>query len=225
MKKITKFFSVLLVLALAFSVNVPAATAAKKAVTNAGTNFYKDAQVKKGAVVFENDFESKSGNYLDGSNSYNYATMKASEDVAHSGKESVIVGSRKLGDAGVGVRISAVNGLNIKTLVGSTVKYTAWVYFKDGEYSKAPSKINFVIWNRENKIGLNKDGTNKYKQVLKKSVKKGKWTKLEVQFKIVDETDNAILLIGTAGEKLNDAGYLSGYYVDDVKLEVVSVVK
>lgn len=231
MKKIIKFLSVLLVFTLTISMVTPA-TAAKKAtkaytspVSKAGSNFYKDTVVKKGAVVFQNDFENANGNFLDGSNSYNYAVIKQSLDVAHSGKESVEAGSRKMGDAGIGLRISAANGLDIKTLVGCTVKFSAWVYFKDGQYSKAPSKVNFVIWNRLNKIGEDKDGKATYKQVLKKTVKKGNWTLIESKFTIVDATDNGMILIGTDNEKLSAAGYMTSYYMDDMKLEVVSVAK
>lgn len=228
MKKTKKLLSVLLVLALALSMMVPTAMAAKKEykspVMKGGENWYKNAAVKKGAIVFQNDFENENGNFLDGSNSFNYAGTKATKDVAHSGSMSVLASARKYEDAGIGVRMSAVNGLDIKKLVGCTVKFSAWVYFKDSAYFKAPSNVNFVIWNRLNKIG-EKDGTAVYKKVLKKNVKKGTWVQLVSTFKIVDPTDNGMILIGTNGEKANKAGYLSEYYMDDVKLQVVSLPK
>lgn len=192
-------------------------------VANGGSNWYPFAEVKEGAVVYENDFESASGNFLDGSNSYNYAAIAPAFDVAHSGLESVSAGSRQSDTAGIGVRIAAPNGLDIKTLVGCTVKFSAWVYFNDSEYSKAPDAIDFVVFNRLHQVDTDDEGNKVYEEALTQTAKKGEWTQLVAEFKIVDPTDNGMMLIGTKGEELSAAGYLTTYYMDDVKVEVVSL--
>ncbi|MBQ9120616.1 MAG: carbohydrate binding domain-containing protein [Lachnospiraceae bacterium] len=188
--------------------------------TGGGANEVANVAVEPGAVVYYNSFENAEGNYLDGSNSYNYATNENAVGIAHGGNESVLVKSREYDNAGCGLRISSANGLNITDLTGRTVELSVWVYFEDGAYTVAPDTINFTIWNRQKKVDTDADGNAVYEIALEQVVNKGEWTQLVATMQLTDGIDNGMLLIGTQGEE-SATGYLSAYYMDEMQLKVI----
>lgn len=192
----------------------------ENAVTGGGANEIAGAPIEPGSVLYYNSFENALGNYLDGSNSFNYATNENAVGVAHEGNESVLVKSREYDNAGCGLRISAVNGLSAADLQGHTVEFSVWVMFEDGAFTTAPDSINFTIWNRQKKVDTDADGNAVYEIALEQVVNKGEWTQLVATLEITDGIDNGMLLIGTQGEE-SATGYLSAYYMDEMQLKVV----
>ncbi|MDE7212404.1 MAG: carbohydrate binding domain-containing protein, partial [Lachnospiraceae bacterium] len=190
------------------------------ATTGGGANEVADAPVEPGSIVYYNNFENELGNYLDGSNSYNYATNENVVGIAHNGNECVLVKSREYDNAGCGLRISAANGLSAEALKGHTVEFSVWVMYEDGAFSAAPDSINFTIWNRQKAIGTDDAGNTIHEIALEQVVNKGEWVQLVATLEIADGIDNGMLLIGTQGEE-SATGYLTSYYMDEMQLKVV----
>lgn len=183
-----------------------------------GTNTAYGNPYTAGSIIFQCSFENASGTWLDGGNSYNYATVANATDAAYDGAESVLVSSREYVNAGSGIRIASYNGLSIAELQGHKVRFSAWVMYKDGIYSTYADTINFEIWNRLNKIV---EDPLTYESVLVQPVNKGEWTELVAEFTIVDATDNGMILIGTNNEEAGAAGYMCDYYLDLVTITII----
>lgn len=185
-----------------------------------GANEVAGAPIEAGSIVFYNSFETANGNFLDGGNSYNYASVEAATGIAHDGNESVLVKGREYDTAGSGLRLSATNGVPAADLMGHKVELSVWVYFEDGAFTTAPDSINFTIWNRQKKIDTDADGNAVYEVALEQVVNKGEWTLLTAVMEIADGTDNGMLLIGTQGE-VSETGYLTSFYMDQMTLTVI----